>query len=590
VTAERHSQQSSCYVNVGGGAQLACHIVLPQLAQDEEKWPTLICFDRYHLRGNFALDYRAIRYDDVGNPILPITTADPSDFVALSSIRQLIAAGFAVVFVDCRGSGASIGTSSGLFSECERSDAKEILRWVAAQPWCDGRLGMFGRSYRGALQYLAATGGEAALKAICPEMAPFDLFDSIWHGGIFWGAALDKWCKIVAALGAEGSIVSVPEGAPNGALQEDRMQRYKLRQLVHDLRSLPFRDSAHPSTGDSAYMAWSPQRALEQINQTDVACLQIAGWYDLWVLDQLLWFANLKVPQALIIGPWCHCGGQAESEVIAAKWMELCMDDRTRPTATFKKLLYFVVNGDRGKSWRVSETWPPKESRSQDFFFGSSSTARPALSERKPGMSEAFDTLIADLSTTSGSNSRWANLNATDFGYSDRTNAGGLAYTSEPLSNPMEVTGHPILHIWLQSAEPDLAIFVYLEAVSRSGFSQYVTEGALRLTYRHTHQPPYDRLDLPWHRSHQCDISSLPAEPFLVQVDLLPISYQFRTGERIRVRLTCADADNADPVSRAGATVKIFRDSIRSSRMALPTSPIRPDAEVVDPLHALLKG
>lgn len=569
-------------------ALIACHIVLPQSPNEQGRWPTLACFDRYHLRGNFGLDYRAISYDDVGDPILPSVTTNPIEFADISSVRKLIDAGFAVVFIDCRGSGASIGKSTGLFSERERSDVNAILKWIAAQPWCDGRLGMFGRSYRGAIQYLAAADGEPQLKAICPEMAPFDLFDSIWRGGIFWGTAFDKWCKIVAALGAEGSIVSVPEGAPNGALQEDRMQRYELRRLVHDLRSLPFRDDVAASTGVPAYEAWSPKRALEQLNQTDVSCLQIAGWYDMWVLDQLLWFANLKIPQALIIGPWCHCGGQAESEDIVGKWMELCMDERTRPAATLKRLIYFVVNGDRGKSWRVSETWPPKEGRSQDFYFESSSAAKLVLSERKPSASEAFDTLIADLSATSGPNSRWANLNATDFGYRDRTNAGGIAYVSEPLSDPMEITGHPILQIWLQSAEPDFAIFVYLEAISRSGFTQYVTEGALRPTYRRTHQAPYDRLGLPWHRSYQCDISSLPVEPFMVEVDLLPISYRFRVGERIGVRLTCADANNAEPVSRAGATVRIFRDFIRPSRIVLPTSPISQDAEVVDPLQALL--
>ncbi|MCA8965966.1 MAG: CocE/NonD family hydrolase, partial [Planctomycetes bacterium] len=65
--------------------------------------------------------------------------------------------GYAAVRVDVRGSGDSEGVLTDEYTETEHLDALDVLAWLAAQPWCDGRVGMIGKSWGGfgALQVAA---------------------------------------------------------------------------------------------------------------------------------------------------------------------------------------------------------------------------------------------------------------------------------------------------------------------------------------------------------------------------------------------------------------------------------------------------
>ena len=74
-----------------------------------------------------------------------------------------------------------------------RRDAYDITEWLATQPWCDGSVGMFGRSYMGITQYIAASMAPPHLKAIYPEMAMFDLYDTVYPGGIMRNGFIFGW-------------------------------------------------------------------------------------------------------------------------------------------------------------------------------------------------------------------------------------------------------------------------------------------------------------------------------------------------------------------------------------------------------------
>ena len=150
----------------------------------------------------------------------------------------------------------------------------------------------------------------------------------------------------------------------------------------------------------------------------------------------------------------------------------------------------------------------------------------------------------------------------------------GLTYTSAPLTGEVEVTGHPVVHLWVTSSAKDGDFFVYLEDISAGGFSKYITEGTLRASHRALSTAPYDNLGLPYHRSNAADVADLPDQPVELVLDLIPTSYVFAAGHRIRVTITCADKDTAlTPQMNPAPTIHLYRDANHASYIVLPIIP-----------------
>lgn len=150
--------------------------------------------------------------------------------------------------------------------------------------------------------------------------------------------------------------------------------------------------------------------------------------------------------------------------------------------------------------------------------------------------------------------------------------AKALTYTTPPLATYVEVTGHPVVDLWLTTQAPDLDAFVYLEEVDSQGKSTYITEGDLRASHRKLSQAPFNVFGLPYHSHLQADQETIPAgEPFELNFSLLPTSYQFHAGSRIRITVAFADAGNFDtPVLNPAPTVTLLRDVNHPSLIQLP--------------------
>jgi len=146
-----------------------------------------------------------------------------------------------------------------------------------------------------------------------------------------------------------------------------------------------------------------------------------------------------------------------------------------------------------------------------------------------------------------------------------------LTFTTSPLESDLEVTGHPIVRLWFVTDAPDLDFFVYLEAVDGNR-STYLTEGNLRASHRALSKAPFNNLGLPYHRHYKSELAPIPAgEPVELIFDLLPTSHLFRAGTRIRITVTCADADNFDtPVIDPAPNLRLLRDMDHPSSIQLP--------------------
>jgi putative CocE/NonD family hydrolase len=244
---------------------------------------------------------------------------------------------------------------------------------------------------------------------------------------------------------------------------------------------------------------------------------------------------------------------------------------------------YYTMGAPEGEGWRSSESWPLLNEVRTNFYL-SGDTAESVnsvndglLTVNAPTDTEGQDDYTVDDTTTMGTTTRWSNMVGGDFNYSDMTanDELTLTYTTNVLAEDVEVTGHPIVHLWVTSTADDGDFFVYMSEVGENGYAHYLTEGSLRASHRALSEAPYNYMGLPYHRSFADDLQPLPAgEPVELVFDLLPTSNIFDAGHRIRVTIMGADADTfATPQLDPAPTVSIYRNAEYGSYIELPIVP-----------------
>jgi len=202
------------------------------------------------------------------------------------------------------------------------------------------------------------------------------------------------------------------------------------------------------------------------------------------------------------------------------------------------------------------------------------------LSTKRPAAGKAFDTYLVNYTAGTGNLTRWNTLfGGTPVEYPDRSAEDRklLTYTSAPLEHDMEITGHPVATLFVSSTAADGQFFVYLEEVDESGHVRYITEGQLRALHRKlsTSRPPYKTV-VPYRTFLGRDAKPLvPGQITQLTFDLLPTSYLFRKGRRLRVAIAGADKDHFDPLAGPPPTVQFYHGGAYRSRIDLPLIPRR---------------
>jgi len=160
-----------------------------------------------------------------------------------------------------------------------------------------------------------------------------------------------------------------------------------------------------------------------------------------------------------------------------------------------------------------------------------------------------------------------------------------LVYNSPQLEKDLEVTGHPIVTLFIRSTASDGNFFVYLEDVDETGRVRYVTEGMLRALHRKvSDEEPQPYLDLvPYHSAKRKDaLPFLDGEIAELRFGLLPTSYLFKKGHSIRIAIAGADKDHFIVPSVPPPTWRVYRDQPYSSRIELPVMPRGKRADIFD--------
>ncbi len=577
---------SSCYVTVRDGTRLAIDIHLPKSSEEGEALPTLVIFTPYYRR--FKLD----------RPGLPEVEASPNT----GQYREFfVPHGYAVVVVDVRGTGASFGSRDGFRSPVERQDYYDVVDWVVGQPWCDGNIGSIGISYVGAAACFLASTGHPSVKAVIPTFAVWDTYsDHFYPGGLLLNHTLHGYNALREALDLDlrdivkqYAYTADPHFEGPAPVDEDRNCRLRDEAVTEHfagsdmsdfIREFRFRDSGLSYDPEYTSAAISPYNYAEHINP-NTAYYCVSGWMDGGGYGNaaIKRFLSLKNDNKhLILGPWDH-GARTnvspfrDAMVPQFQLLAECLRffdhylkgvdtglDRESPVH------YFTMAEE---AWKALERWPIPEAVNVTHYFGPDGV----LTHDLPGDTEAADEYKGDYGCGTGGNTRYERLSGkvVEEYYKDwhGRDARMLTYTALPLERDMEISGHPVVTLYVSSSAQDGAFFVYLQDIAEDGNCRYVTEGVFRAMHRKVSKPPWNHQEVgPHHSFRQEDAELLvPGEPAEISFALFPISWLFRKGHRIRVALAAADRDHFSRVPDGRIPVlRYFRDRERPSRIDLP--------------------
>ena len=306
-----------------------------------------------------------------------------------------------------------------------------------------------------------------------------------------------------------------------------------------------------------------------------------SGWYDgAFVHSAIKRHLTLKNPEnRLILGPWPHGGrftsspfnpGRTRFDHRAElfKFFDHYLKGQNTGPAWDKRVLYFTLGEEK---WKAADAWPP-QARMVSYYLASEGALSPEPPDLGAGGEDQY---LVDQTHGTGHASRWDTLiGGGPVEYPDRAAQDKklLVYDSGPLAEDTEVTGHPLVNLWVSSTADDGAFFVYLEDVGPGGEVTYVTEGLLRALHRKVsdREPPYVS-PAPYHSYKIEDAYPLvPHEPAQLIFDLLPVSYLFKKGHRIRVAVAGADRDHFVLIPKDPPTITLYRRPWHASRVILP--------------------
>jgi putative CocE/NonD family hydrolase len=516
---------------------------------------------------------------------------------------RLARAGYIVVLQDVRGRFRSDGTWRPF--QLEELDGYDSVEWAARLPGANGKVGMFGLSYLGFTQWMAAKAAPPSLKAIVPGLTWADMRDGVtWRGGALELGTQASWQLTASAFDV---ILKRTRDAP------PQQQARELGALVYEIDrlraegyfSLPLKDFAPlkrlgltAELEETIAQAENPdhQAALSiarAYDQVQAPSLNIGGWYDIFTGGTLRNFSAMRAggstPAArqskLLVGPWSHVNyshvvGDVDFGYVAQMALMNLQTDMTGLTQRwFDYWLKGIENGVADEPpirlfvmgenvWRDEQAWPLARAQDTPYFLHGDGLLAP-----EPPADEAPDQYVydpADPTPTYGGSLLMHPLYGP--GAKDQraieSRADMLSYTSAPLAQDTEVTGPLLVTLWAASDAPDTDFVARLVDVHPDGLAQPLADGIIRARYRNGPAP--ELLE--------------PGRPYEFAIDLWATANVFKAGHRIRLDIASASFPRWDRNPNTGAPFgsdselrpahqTILHDPAHPSRIVLPVVP-----------------
>ena len=492
--------------------------------------------------------------------------------------RELIHHGYHFVSVDIRGTGASFGAEYG-DSWLGGQDLAAVIDWICEQPWSSGRVGMVGISYEGMMQFFTAAHRPEGLKCIAPQ------YPGLPQCYVDGGLAISSFARVWERLhkGMSEQEPSAPVDGPDGerlraeAESERSPDRYR---WVETFSEMDPRDVTRMSSYDGL-MRRRPRPDLglddvasgwfgscDLINRSGVPTYIVTGWWDLTFPGYLIdAFNRLDVPKKLIVGPWNHGqGGDPELR----RWFDYWLKDIDNGIMDEPPVHYAASEPSGETVWKSAPRLPLPEAGHRSFWMSTGGE----LASRRTSERATIDYDV-DHEVSLGELSRHSYyvddlyINTPDLNArSERC----LSFTSAPLAEDIEITGWPALELEIATNSDRGAVVATLEQIATDGSAAYLSEGFINFAHRRASDDPGGHEGPVWHSWSKGDLAPVVAgEPMDVHFELYPVSCIVRAGERLRLTLAGADADNlVVPTEGDEATLSLTLGGERGARLRLP--------------------
>lgn len=478
--------------------------------------------------------------------------------------HYLLDRGYAIVRFDVRGTGASEGITTEVYSEREIADAVAMVHWIADQPWSDGNVGMMGLSFSAVVSLQVAMNAPEPLKAIVVRSGTDDVYGEwVYPGGALRPYLFTAWLPHML-----GSNLAPPRADWVGADWANRWEQRLDHNVPYSLAMLSHQtDDEH----------WQRKALRGDHKRVRAATMVIGGWADWYPTPLLRTFANVDVPRRAIIGPWTHfwpdhayptpaIDGMREIERWFAQFLK---DEETgvldEPEVAVFRRTYappeIDVREEVGE-WISADGWPASHATIQPWSLATGGMLAPPTS----GTSEvaANDAEATDVDTFRYDPTVGATTGKHGGDYFKKVwrhdlrsdEALGPVYDSIVLDEPLDLLGDVVADLAVSTSAPDGYFFVRLSDVAPDGTSVMITRGGRMLSHRNG-------------SSHPSLVE--PGSTHRLRVPLLSCAYRVPAGHRLRVSLAGADFENAWP-SPYAATHTVHLGGAEPSQVLLPVA------------------
>lgn len=426
--------------------------------------------------------------------------------------------GYAVVRVDMRGTGESDGLLEDEYLKQEQDDALEVIEWIASQEWCDGNVGMMGKSWGGFNSLQVAARRPKALKAIITVGFTDDRYNEDIHykGGcllndnFWWGAIMQAY---------QSRFVD-PKIDPIDARKKwlhrlENMPLWAGLWLDHQLRD----------------EYWKHGSVCENYEEIEVPVFALDGWADSYTNTVFSLIQGLKTPRKAIIGPWAHLYPHdgfpkpamgflqealkwwdkwlkgIDNDVLKGPMIEAYIQDSMVPSSCIEE-----VNGRY-----VGLDMPSQEISNEQFYLSAHRLCKNPIQHQE-------EIQIKTLQCHGLLSGEWMGAGVLGESPSDQRLDDGMAvvFESEVLEEDLDVLGYPILKARLKSDKPKAMLFVQLSESRADGFVERVSYGVLNLSHINNH-------------SEVQDLKEGEFREFEVKLDCC--GHRFSRGNKIRISL-----------------------------------------------------
>ena len=508
--------------------------------------------------------------------------------------------GYVAIIQDVRGRYTSKGEWYPF--KYESQDGYDTVEWAAKLPYSDGKVGMFGGSYVGATQMLAAIAHPPHLMGIFPIVTA-----SNYHNGwTYQGGAFEQWFNESWASGLAEDTLHRHVGANANArkgIWALPLSQFSLFNFPGDtigpagLETLApyFLDwLKHPSF-DAYWKRWSIEDHYADIK---VPAYTVAGWYDIFQGGALKNYMGIKAHGGseaarngqrllVIVGGHAGMGEQVGAldfgpqsvvnlDDLQFRWYDHLLKGIDNGIENEKPVKIFVMGINK---WREEDSWPPAQAKSTEYYLHSGGKANlltgdGSLSTSLPN-SEPSDRYVYDpknpVPTLGGPlccNSSEVPAGAVDQ-RPDEARPDVLVYTTPAFKHDFEVTGHVKLVLYASSSAVDTDFTGKLVDVWPNGFAQNLTEGIIRARYRDSQVTPE---------------FMNPGQVYKFTIDLWSTSNVFKAGHKLRLEISSSNFPRFDRNPNTGgepesaarmvkATNVIYHDSAHPSALVLPVMP-----------------